>query len=78
MAERLGIEDFLDKLALTCVNTHAPFAKVVLLPVQPCNIGRSKTFRVFQSSKIHIKCLMTNHATFDTQLGNGLPSHVHT
>ena len=31
MAERLDIEDFLDKLALTCVIMHTPFVKVALL-----------------------------------------------
>ena len=77
-----------EKLTLTCVNMHTPFTKWFTSSITMKYW--SKTFIVFQyiSPKdinesthyglLNFKCLMTNHATFDTQLEHvsATPAHV--
>jgi len=72
-----------EKLALTCVYMHKPFAKKGFTSSMTMKYWREQDFQsLLQHESLHFglvnfKCLMSNHARFDTQLEHVLASGVH-
>jgi len=73
-----------EKLALTCVYMHKPFAKKDFTSSMTMKYWQEQDFQSLSEHEslhyglVNFKCLMTNHATPDTRPEDVSASHVHT